>query len=179
MHIPPLFIEPGTPKMEKVFLTDKVYSQALEAMVVVCADAVIVNKEKKTFILANRISKPMQGWWVIGGRVMRGEDPLEAIKRKFKQETGLNIPTKRFEFVTFIRHQWRNRQQKPQNKPVDDISYTFAIELNKKEIAKLQKSLDAKEYSNKDPIKEFNEKEIQKLNPAIIYLYNLIFKKMH
>lgn len=175
MNLPPLFKQSGTPEMEKVFLSDDVYAKALEAMVIVCADAVIINKERKTFILANRIAKPMQGWWAIGGRMMRGEEPLEAMKRKFKQETSLDVDAKRFEFITFIRHQWKERQQEPQDKPVDDISYTFAVELNNEEIEKLKTSLDPKEYGGQELVKEFTAGEIQTLNPAIVYLYNQIF----
>ncbi len=176
MILPLLFKEPGTPEMPKTFLSDEVYSKALEAMVVVCADAVIINKKKKTFFLANRISKPMQGWWVIGGRVIRGEDPISAIQRKFEQETGLKIEAEKFEFITFVRHQWKDRQQQPQDRPIDDLTYTFAIELTEQEIDKIKTSLDPKEYASEESLKEFSEAELQNLHPSLSYLYGLIFK---
>lgn len=35
-------------------------------------------------------------WWVVGGRVFIGEDPVDAARRKAKEEVGLDIDCPRF-----------------------------------------------------------------------------------
>ncbi len=157
----------------KTTMSDQEYSKTLDTMVVVCADAVIVNKHKKTFFLAKRNVKPMQGWWIIGGRVLPGEQPHEAIVRKFKAEAGVSLDENRFTFVGFIRHQWKDRKQSPTDHPVDDLSYTFFVELTDEEFIIAKNSLDKKEYQGS--LKEFTKEDLKPLHPSLSYLYEQIF----
>jgi colanic acid biosynthesis protein WcaH len=66
------------------------YKKIHASMPIPCVDAVIMYKGET--LLCKRANKPAQGlWWFAGGRVKRGETIQEAIVRKVKQETGLDI----------------------------------------------------------------------------------------
>jgi colanic acid biosynthesis protein WcaH len=52
----------------------------------------VILNNKNEVLLCHRTNKPAQGtWWFPGGRVQKGETMREAIIRKVKQETGLEI----------------------------------------------------------------------------------------
>lgn len=57
---------------------------------VVCVDGVYVNEGK--LLLLKRNVEPFKGCWhVIGGHVDKDESLKEAVKREFKEETGLDV----------------------------------------------------------------------------------------
>ncbi len=57
---------------------------------VVCVDGVCVKDGK--FLLLKRNVEPFRGkWHVVGGHVEENEPLKEALKREFKEETGLNV----------------------------------------------------------------------------------------
>jgi len=59
-------------------------------MPVLCVDGVIVHKDK--FLLIQRDREPLKRrFWTPGGRVYRGEKIQEALKRKMKEECGIDI----------------------------------------------------------------------------------------
>lgn len=59
-------------------------------MPIPCVDAVICHKDET--LLCMRTNKPAQGlWWFPGGRILKGELLLDAVTRKVKEETGLEI----------------------------------------------------------------------------------------
>ena len=67
------------------------YKKIHAAVPISCVDAIIVNKNKEV-LLCHRTNKPALGsWWFPGGRVLKGETLNEAIVRKVKQETGLDV----------------------------------------------------------------------------------------
>lgn len=60
------------------------------AMPIPCVDAVIIQDGK--ILLGRRTNKPAMGqYWILGGRILKGETRIEAIHRKIKEETGLDI----------------------------------------------------------------------------------------
>lgn len=66
----------------------KLYKKIVELVSLLCVD--IILKHKGKYILVKRKNEPLKGqWWVIGGRVLKGEKVLDAAKRKIKDETGL------------------------------------------------------------------------------------------
>ena len=70
--------------------TDK-YIDILRNLPILCADIVIKNLQGE-YLLVKRNNEPKKDeWWVIGGRVLKGETLEEAAVRKVKQETGLQI----------------------------------------------------------------------------------------
>ena len=69
----------------------------------ICVDIIIKNDQEE-YLLIKRNNEPKKGeWWVIGGRVLKGETAKEAAIRKVKQETDLQVrkiePVGYFELV--------------------------------------------------------------------------------
>ena len=165
-------------KMSHKFLGEATYSEAIESFVIVDADVALVNADsKKILLLARRRHKPMQGLWVIGGRIFAGEDERVAIKRLFKRETSLDIESARFQFITMNRYIWSEREQAPQDKGSDNLSYTFALALAPAEIEIVSKHLDSEEYDAAAGLREFTRGELVKENahPAILDMYDALF----
>ncbi len=67
------------------------YQDILKVLPILCADIVVQN-ENGEYLLVKRNNEPKKGeWWVIGGRLLKGETMEEAVVRKVKQETGLKV----------------------------------------------------------------------------------------
>ena len=80
--------------MEKI--PDELYRQIIETMPVFCVDLVVYESGK--VLLTYRKNKPAKGeWWIPGGRLIKGERLIDAVKRKLKEETGLEA--KKIEFI--------------------------------------------------------------------------------
>lgn len=69
----------------------KQYTQILENLPILCVD-IIVQNTKGEYLLVKRANEPKKGrWWVIGGRVFKGESLEKAVVRKAREETGKRI----------------------------------------------------------------------------------------
>ena len=67
------------------------YIYIIESVPVLCVDLVLVNRSGK-YLLIKRCNEPLKGeWWVVGGRVHKGETIEEAGRRKAKQEISVDI----------------------------------------------------------------------------------------
>ena len=175
---PKIYLQNPHFKMAKKFLSEGTYSEAIESFVIVDTDVVLVNKDsKKILLLARRRHKPMQGLWVIGGRIFAGENELSAIQRIFKRETSLEIAPSRFHFVAMNRYIWSEREQEPQDKGSDNLCYTFGLVLDANEIKIVSGHLDKEEYDSSSGLQEFSREELinENVHPAIIDLYDSIF----
>lgn len=176
---PSSYRQPGIPRFKQIHFTEKEYSKITQSMIIVCTDALIINRSKKTVFLAKRRAKPAAGeWWYIGGRTFAGETFEASIQRCFKRETGLKIPASRFKFINTQVFIFNERQQKPQNLGYHAIGFDFIIELTPKERIKISSSLDTAEYKEGVGLKEFSRKELVKnrVHPAILESYDRIFK---
>src|SRR3989344_4492565 len=65
--LPSVFIEEGS-RFGRRFLPDREYAIAQQGFIKMCVDAVVVNTARRTFFLPKRQVKPMQGYWIIGGK---------------------------------------------------------------------------------------------------------------
>ncbi len=79
------------------------YTKIIEDLPIYCVDIIIKNDQEE-YLLIKRNNEPKKGeWWVIGGRVLKGETTKDAAIRKVKQETGLQVrkmePVGYFELV--------------------------------------------------------------------------------
>jgi colanic acid biosynthesis protein WcaH len=67
------------------------YASIIEVLPILCVDIMIQNPDGE-YLLIQRAREPLKGeWWVIGGRVLKGETLVEATIRKIKDETNLDI----------------------------------------------------------------------------------------
>jgi len=67
------------------------YKQILDVLPILCVDVIITNSCGE-YILVKRKSEPLKDqWWVIGGRVLKGETMEQAVARKVKTEVGLTL----------------------------------------------------------------------------------------
>jgi colanic acid biosynthesis protein WcaH len=65
------------------------YKKIIASMPILCIDIIIENQDEQ-YLLLKRANEPLKGdWWVIGGRVLKGETLMEAAIRKLKEEVGI------------------------------------------------------------------------------------------
>lgn len=162
------------------FLNNEEYAKAIQNLVVVCTDIVIVDKENETIYLAKRKSKPMNNYWWIGGRMKAGETKEESAIRCFKRETGLDINISDLKLEGMLDFRFKNRQQIPQDFSCHTLSYVFSISLSSEEIFQASTHLDRLEYDNDFGLKAYSREELITMNvfQAVIDIYDFIFKKI-
>lgn len=67
------------------------YKQIIEVLPILCVD-VIVRNTCDEYLLIKRANEPRKGeWWVIGGRLLKGETLEQAVVRKVWEETRLKV----------------------------------------------------------------------------------------
>ena len=70
--------------------TDR-YNQIIDVLPILCVDVVISNRDGE-YLLIKRDNEPRKGeWWVIGGRLLKGETLEQAVIRKVREETALTV----------------------------------------------------------------------------------------
>jgi colanic acid biosynthesis protein WcaH len=73
-----------------VIPTDQ-YQGIIEVLPILCVDVIITNTRGE-YLLLKRANEPRKGqWWVIGGRLLKGETLEEAVVRKVREETSLQV----------------------------------------------------------------------------------------
>ena len=177
MQRPTTYIEDPSIAMQPVRLSDGDFAAAMESFTIVGTDVLFVNRTNQTIYLAQRIALPLQGFWMIGGRMFAGENEFESMKRTVKRETSLDLPTDRFELITVNRYLWATRAQEPHDKGSDNLCYTFVAELTPDELAVASHNLDRDEYDASAGLTEFDAAHLEASNvhQAIKDLYALIF----
>jgi len=164
-------------KIKSKLIDNETYSLASQSMIIVCTDAIIVDRKNKLFYLAKRSVQPMKGYWSIGGRRRAGETSQQAIQRNFHRETSLKLPLKRFKLLAVRECIWSTRKEHPINVGKHDIIFFHVVELNKKELAKANTYLCSSEYETRS-LESFNYKKMleKKIHPALVDNYKLFFR---
>lgn len=134
---------PFTPR--RVFLPDREYGLALDALVKGCSDVLVVSSNGQKVLLGRRKVEPQPDWWFIGGRSKPGDTTAAAAARNVKRELGLEFPESRFEVVANYSMVWSYREQEPTENGTADLSTVHMIRLTESEEQK-DISLDPKEY---------------------------------
>mmetsp|Transcript_23189 Transcript_23189/g.69461 ORF Transcript_23189/g.69461 Transcript_23189/m.69461 type:complete len:255 (+) Transcript_23189:278-1042(+) len=132
-----------------VFLPDREYGLALDALVKGCADVLISAGEgaRLRLLLGKRRVEPQPDWWFVGGRCRPGDAPAEAAARNVKRELKLVVALERFELVGSYSFVWRLRAQAPATNGTADVSMVFELPLDDVEAAGLTpEQFDADEY---------------------------------
>lgn len=175
-HVPVLYRE-ANHQMSRKFLDDATYARAIEAFVIDCTDAVIVDRRERVFYLAKRVVLPMKGIWVIGGRRFAGESLHESVRRRFRRETGLDLLKERFAYVVGQDIIWKDREQEPQDVGSHNFCHRFTVELTPEERDRAARSLEKKEYEQGFGLRKFTFADlvVANVHQSLIDLYDLIF----
>jgi hypothetical protein len=167
-----------TERKKAVYLSEEDYAKAIESFVILSADILPVNLERRTIYLAKRCVEPMPNWWVFGGRILKGESFEEAAIRHLEHDAQLVIATNRLHLLNLPnRYFWARRKQEPQEVGSDNLSFTFTFEITEKEFKVARKHLNREEYY-KGAFKEFTHDELlatPNIHNAIFHLYRQIF----
>lgn len=64
------------------------YTKIRKLIPIVCVDAILIDRGE--FLLIRRTEHPeKKRWWVVGGRILKYEKMEDAVKRKIKEEIGI------------------------------------------------------------------------------------------
>lgn len=133
------------------FVPDDVYSQALDALVVCCADAAVMCEGK--WLIAKRAWEPQPDWWVIGGRMRKGERIEQALRRNLRRELKLDIPEERLlGVIGYYNLIWDKRAQKPAENGCHMFSITSIAELTPAEKEQLILNEEYVDFRWVDPV---------------------------
>ena len=73
-----------------MFIEKSKYKEIARVMPIMCVDCLVVKDGK--YLLVKRKNHPLKGVYMTpGGRVLKGECLVDAVKRKVKEETGLKV----------------------------------------------------------------------------------------
>ena len=73
------------------FIPADEYARIIEVLPILCVDVVVQNSRSE-YLLVKRANEPLKDqWWVIGGRVLKGETLDQAAIRKVREEVGLKV----------------------------------------------------------------------------------------
>lgn len=131
---------------QRVFLPDREYGLALDALVKACSDVLILSHDQKRVLLGRRKVQPQPDWWYIGGRAKPGDTTTAAAARNVKREIGLDLPETRYEVVANYSMVWSYRYQPPTTNGTADLSTIHVIFLTEEEEAH-DYAMDPIEYS--------------------------------
>lgn len=68
----------------------KLYKKIIGLMPICCVDAVF-KSGNKVFLFKRAYEPAKNEWWLIGGRVLKGETLKDAVIRKVKEEAGVEV----------------------------------------------------------------------------------------
>jgi len=124
------FAESGrvNPKTAADRMPEKEYAAALDYLVFTCVDLVFFYQQQ--ILLARRNRYPRKSWWIVGGRMIAGESPLETAQRKASEEAKLeHLASDRFQFVGVYSTSFALREQEPSHNGSHSVNLTYLIEL--------------------------------------------------
>ena len=104
------------------WIEEELYSRIKEVLPIPCVDLVVIHEGRVLLMLRN--NEPGRGlWFTPGGRVLRGEELDEAVKRILLKETGLT--PMRVEQVGTMCHHWPE---------VETITTYYRVEVGSHEV---------------------------------------------
>ncbi len=160
----PHFEEAGrtNPKTSQDLMPEAAYSAALDHLVFTCVDLVFCHHRR--VLLAKRNKYPRRSWWVIGGRMVSGESPLDTARRKAFEEAGLeNVAGDRFQYIGVYSTAFALREQQPIHHGSHSVNLTYLLQLTDEEQQRIK--LTSQEYESDYRWMEL-EQVFQLANPA-------------
>jgi ADP-ribose pyrophosphatase YjhB (NUDIX family) len=143
----PQFVTGPWNREKPVFLEDREYGLALDALVKGCSDVLVISADGQRVLLGRRKVEPQPDWWYIGGRARPGDTTAAAASRNVRRELGLEFAEERFFVVGNFSLVWAYRTQAPQDNGTADISTIHALYLTEEEEKVGVRSLDPVEYA--------------------------------
>ena len=136
------------------------YTRIINVLPILCVDVVIQNPRDE-YLLVKRASEPLKDqWWVVGGRVHKGETMEQAAIRKVKEEVSLDI--KNLRLIGYYEEIFRENSFNLKS-GLHTISIVFSTVVDESQQVKLDYQSTDWKYSNELPIgfciKTFVEKE--------------------
>jgi colanic acid biosynthesis protein WcaH len=114
-----------------MILSNEDYKKFLGAMPIVCVDCMVEN-EAGEYLLVKRKNEPLKGeFWVPGGRVLKNEKLIDAVKRKMKEEIGVEVDI--IENVGFFEEFFEKTEQNAFG-GVHSISVVYRVKPRSKKI---------------------------------------------
>ena len=167
--------EDGGHQITPTFLSEECYKEAVGGFILVTADIIIINREKKSILLGKRTQNPVKGeWWFMGGRRQAGAWQMEAVAKNFRKETGLEMPRDRFQFLTQVEWFFARREQEPQDAGSHNLLFLYTIDLADEEIATIK--LEGAGFDHEAGLQVFDRDRVNaECRPEIRWLYGLIF----
>lgn len=145
--------------MRKNTLKNKIdlqlYKKIVDLMPICCVD-IIFKAGKKVYLFKRDYEPAKNKWWVIGGRVLKGEKLKDAVIRKVKEEVGVDVKITKtvgaYE-IFFDTSRFSNKDKKIRSHSivncyvVEPKNKNFVLKLNEeytgyKAIIKINKDLD-------------------------------------
>ena len=156
-----------------MFLPDSIYGAALDALVICCADAAILYQG--LWLIAKRAWEPFPDWWVIGGRMRKGELIEQAVRRSIRRELHLDIPEDRLlNIIGYYNTIWDTRAQEPKTNGAHVFSVTTADYLTDEEKACLQLNEEYTDAQWVDPL--YVIENTDQFHPCLIQVARDILK---
>ena len=124
-------IEPGFVSQAE-FQPAEFHAKVLDNYVIGCADTVVVYRNM--IFLARRTNEPCKGkFFFMGGRMIPGQTPEQAISHQIRKELGKTFSPDRFIPLCVNYEIRKTRAQPSKENGACFISYVFALFLNKDE----------------------------------------------
>jgi ADP-ribose pyrophosphatase YjhB (NUDIX family) len=143
-HIPH-FVEAGrtNPKTVRDRMPEHAYATALDHLVITCVDLAFLHGD--CILLARRNTYPRKSWWIIGGRMIAGESPIQTAQRKAAEEAQLpDLAGDRFQFIRAYSTCFTRREQAPMENGSHTVNLTYQVILTDEERQQIQ--LSHREY---------------------------------
>lgn len=126
-------------------MPEATYAVALDHLVFTCVDIAFLHQNH--LLLARRKRYPRRTWWIIGGRMIAGETPIDAAQRKAAEEAGLaNLGSDRFQLIGVYSTSFAFREQEPICNGSHSVNLTYQIVLT--ELEKQALKLTNQEYES-------------------------------
>lgn len=162
--------KPGT------FLPTSTYASALDALVICCADAAILHQG--LWLLAKRVWEPHPDWWVIGGRMRKGELIEQAVRRNVQRELRLDIPEDRLlTIIGYYSQIWDTRAWEPTANGCHMFSITTVVHLTDEEKDRIQLNEEYTDSQWVDPQHVIENPD--QFHPCLAQIARDIIRQMH
>ncbi|GAB4383643.1 MAG: hypothetical protein Kow00121_45860 [Elainellaceae cyanobacterium] len=128
------FQEPGrnNPVSPDAKIPDPAYGMALDHLVIACVDVIFTHQSQVLLVKRNRYPHP--SWWIVGGRMVAGEEPKQTAIRKAAAEIGIQtLEAASLRYVGTYSTCFAFRQQVPQDHGSHTLNITFHAELTSSE----------------------------------------------